>query len=213
MDKYIKDLKELINDSLHHANEILFYKITFTDIFYYLTQLIHDKKASSIKVSSGMIIDKLCYATPDAFIKKRKLIPSIFISMLSSDLLDYHYKINNKLLNNKYRVLAVDGTHVPLSKNLTDDGYKLTKNQTYVNSCINGIYDVYNDTIIDLQLHSCNSEQKIYYEQMHNLQMNDIIVHDRGYYSHKLLYTLHVLNIYPIFRMKLNMNIVKDLLI
>ena len=215
MDKYIENLKELINDSLHHTNQILFKrkcKITFTDVFYYLTQLIKDDSTSSIKVSSDMEVDKLCTATASAFVKKRKLIPSIFISMLSSDLLDYHYKINNKLLNNKYRVLAVDGTHTPLSKNLTNDGYKLTKNGTYVNSCINGIYDVYNDTIVDLQLDSCNSETKIYDKQLHNLQENDIIIHDRGYYSHKLLYNLYSINVYPIFRLKKSMNIVKDLL-
>ena len=130
--------------------------------------------------------------------------------MLSCDLLDYHYSTNNKLLFNKFRILAVDGTHCPLSKNLTNNGFKLTKNKTYVNALISGIYDITNTTIIDLKISQFNSERKTYFEQLDELKENDIIIHDRGYYSHKLLYKLYTRNIYPIFRMKKNFKIVKQ---
>ena len=42
-----------------------------------------------------------------------------------------------KLLFNKYRIIGCDGTHSPLSRNLLNDNYKLTKNNTYVNATIN----------------------------------------------------------------------------
>ena len=57
-----------------------------------------------------MNINKISKATSSAFIKKRKLIHPMFLNMLSSDLLKYHYSINNNLLFDKYRILAVDGT-------------------------------------------------------------------------------------------------------
>ena len=71
------------------------------------------------------------------------------------------------------------GTHVPLSKKLDKEGYKLTKNQTYVDATINGLYDVLNNMVIDLHL-TPYSEQKAYYEQIPNLQKGDIVIHDRN---------------------------------
>jgi hypothetical protein len=215
MIQLIENLQELLNNNLFHINQYLFVrknKISFKDVFYYLTQLIHNKLASSITVSSNMHIQNICTATAKAFIKKRNLVPYYFLEMLSADLLDYSYTINNRLLFNKYRILATDGTHMPLSKELIKDDYKLTKNKLYINGCCNGIYDIYNNIIVDLNLDKCNSEQKIYQDQLHYLQKDDIIIHDRGYYSHKLLYLLYSKNIYPIFRMKKNMKIVQDLL-
>jgi len=73
---------------------------------------------------------------------------------------------------------------MPLSKELIKDDYKLTKNKLYINGCCNGIYDIYNNIIVDLNLDKCNSEQKIYQDQLHYLQKDDIIIHNRGYYSH-----------------------------
>ena len=215
MIQLIENLQELLNNNLFHINQYLFVrknKISFKDVFYYLTQLIHDKLTSSITVSSNMYIQNICTATAKAFIKKRNLVPYYFLEMLSADLLDYSYTINNRLLFNKYRILATDGTHMPLSTELIKDDYKLTKNKLYINGCCNGIYDIYNNIIVDLNLDRCNSEQKIYHDQLHYFQKDDIIIHDRGYYSHKLLYLLYSKNIYPIFRMKKNMKIVQDLL-
>lgn len=83
-----------------------------------------------------MVVNNIANAV-DAFIKKRKIIPSIFFKMLSSDLLDFHYKSYNKLLFNKYRILCSDGTHSQLSKNFVNNNYSLTKNNTYIDSLIN----------------------------------------------------------------------------
>ena len=49
------------------------------------------------------------------------------------------------------------------------------------------MYDVYNDTVIDLKLNSTNSERKIYCEQFDHLQENDIVIHDRGYFIRRSL--------------------------
>lgn len=59
--------------------------------------------------------------------------------------------------------------------------------------------------MIDLRL-TPNSEQKAYYQQIHLLQENDIVVHDRGYFSHRCgeaeLDTLVSNKIHGVFRMK-----------
>lgn len=64
-----------------------------------------------------------------------------------------------------------------------------------------------------IDLHFTNkSEQQSYNEQIHMLQKNDIVIHDRGYFSKKLLNTLVSKNVYPIFRMKNSSLYVKDLI-
>ena len=103
----------------------------------------------------------------------------------------------SKLLFNKYRVIGCDGwcfasiTYAlraswysrPIisatPQKLDKEGYKLTKNQTYVDATINGLYDVLNNMVIDLHL-TPYSEQKAYYEQIPNLQKGDIVIHDRN---------------------------------
>lgn len=58
MNKKIKDLQQIIDNNLYHFNQILFKrkcKMNFTDIFFYLTQLIHNKSASSVTVYSKIM--------------------------------------------------------------------------------------------------------------------------------------------------------------
>jgi hypothetical protein len=95
---------------------------------------------------------------------------------------------------------------------LLTENYKLTKNKTFVNALISGLYDISNNTIVDLHLSNTNSERKQYLGQFKYLNKNDIVIHDRGYYSAKLLYELYIKEVYPIFRMKINDSNVEDLL-
>jgi hypothetical protein len=131
--------------------------------------------------------------------------------MIPQSLLHYFYNFTSpKLLFDQYRVLSSDGTHSPVSKDLEKEGYKLTKKQTYVNGVINGLYDSLNNMVIDLCFLN-QSEQKSYSDQIHLLQKNDIVIHDRGYFSKKLLNKLVSKGVHPIFRMKINSLYVKDL--
>ena len=212
MNKLIDDLQKTTINTLTYINDIVFQrtrKISFTTLFYYLSQLISDSDKSSTLISSKLEIENICTASNDAYIKKRKLVPSICFEILFVDLLNFFYGFHNKLLFNIYRVLAVDGTHAPLSKELYNEQFKLTTNNTYVDALISGIYDVYNKTIIDLSLSNSKNERNIYENQFNHLKENNIIIHDRGYYSHKLLYLLNSIKVYPIFRMKTTYKFVK----
>ena len=205
-------LQKLMIDNLNNANDLLFKrncKINFTNMFYYICRLIKSNRTSSKIVSLDISNSKICAATADAYVKKRKKIPAIFFEMLANDLLDFHYSINNKLLFGKYRVLSVDGTHIALSKKLANNDFKLTKNNTYVNALSSILFDSYNKTVINIELSPVNDERSMYYRQFNYLQKNDIVIHDRGYFSYSLLYKLFSINVFPIFRMKRNMNIVK----
>lgn len=205
MDNSLSDLQNTLNNSLKFVNDIVFRrvkKISFTILFFYLSQLVSDPKKSSTIVSSDMEIKKICSASNKAYIKRRNLVPAVCFQLIFDDLLGYYYKFHNILLYNAYRILAIDGTHSPVSKDLSIDDYKTTKRNTYVDLLISGIYDVYNKTIIDLSFTQTKNEREIYLSQLNYLQDNDIVIHDRGYYSKKLLYLIHKKGAFPIFRMK-----------
>ncbi len=204
-EKDIIKLQNLLQSQTNIYNNEIFKrqcKLTFKDVTYYLIKLINNPKNSSITVTSELNIDNITNAKHDAFKKKRKLINPDYFQKLSQTLLANFYSNYNTQLFNKYRILAVDGTHVPLSKNVFNDGYKLTKNKTYVNALISGLYDVSNNVIVDLFINNSNSERKLYANQYDLFKKNDIVIHDRGYFSYIILHNLFKLNVYSIFRMK-----------
>lgn len=210
----IKNFNKILNDDLYFYNSILFKrkcKITFRDIFYYLCNIIFSKDRSSVSVASQMNVDKITDAKHDAFKKKRKIIPSYIFDSLSNTLVKYYYDNFKHLYHNKYRILSVDGTYVQLSKDLNEEGYELTKNNTYVKTVVSGLYDNTNNLILDFCMNNTNSESQLYKQQFKYLKKNDIVMHDRGYYSYNLLYQLNELNVFPIFRLKIDNLCVKEL--
>ena len=212
MRKCINNIKKTIAENLSIMKNKTFKrdnKIKIEDILFYISNLISSNKNSSPSVVVSIQMDDICDASESAFRKKLSLIDPIYFSNLVSSIHFLFYKGNHKLLNDEYRVLAVDGTHVPLSKDLKENGYKLTKNETYVDGLFSVLYDVHNKLILDIN-HEDLSERKLFEHQIKLLRKNDIILLDRGYYSKKLLFCLTSKNIFPIFRLTSNLKIYKD---
>lgn len=178
-------------------------KIDARTLLYYLIKLVKSGTESSITVASTLNNDNICNAKDSAFRKKRNKMPSWCIEIVSESLVHHYYEKTTfaQLLFNKYRVLAIDGTYCALSKNIEKDGFKLTQNKTYVSAPVNGIYDVINNICIDLTI-SNKSELDAYANQLHLLNKNDIIIHDRNYYSDKLAEKLNSLDVKHVFRIK-----------
>ena len=188
-------------------------KINGRILMYYLMRLVGSSSESSITVASTLNNDDICDAKDSAFRKKRNSIPSSYVKSIATSLTRHYYGETTfaKKLFDKYRVLAVDGTYCPLSKNIEKDGFRLTNNNTYVSAPINGIYDVINNICIDLCV-STKSENDAYCKQLNQLKENDIVIHDRNYYSDKLAIKLNNLGIYYIFRIKKKSRFVQKLI-
>ena len=94
MNSKISKLKELLITNLNLTDKALFKrnnKISTKDVFYYTSQLIKNKNASSTTVTSKMYNEKICNATASSFIKKRNKIPFTYFNDISNKLLEYHY--------------------------------------------------------------------------------------------------------------------------
>lgn len=118
-------------------------KTTPTNMLYYLTNIVKSAKESSKTSATTIACNEVCNINASSYRKRRNSISSVFIKMIPDSLRHFAAKPNYnetnlpKLLFNKYRIIGCDGTHSPLSRNLLNDNYKLTKNNTYVNATIN----------------------------------------------------------------------------
>lgn len=207
-----KSLGSLINTSMENIDKDMIVrssKIKSRELIYYLFNLIQDKDCSALTVATKMNTDKICAATSSAFRKKRDSLKNFHLDNNFKTLSKFCYNNFSKKYLRKYRVVSVDGTYVQLAKELTNDGFKTVQNGTYIKGVINGVYDSTNNIIMDLKLDNTNSERKIYSSQFDLLRKNDIVIHDRGYYSYDLYNKLNNKGINVIFRMRSNIKFVK----
>ena len=166
-------------------------KITLRDIFYYLNSLISSSKKSSTNVVTEMKIHKLTKATNKAFIKKRHTISSKIFKNISDSLMNYYYENFESKTYKGYIIYAGDGTDSSLTKKLSNEGYKLTKNKTYCSVLVHGIYDCSNQMLIDLKLSKKKDEREIFKLQFEYIGRKCIITLDRGYCGDKQMSDMH----------------------
>ena len=162
-------------------------------------------------------------ASVSAFVQQRdKLSPDAFKVLFDR----FNAVCNdNKLLNNKYRLLAVDGSDLNIAMNKESDSYvkpqrtkkngELSKgfNQLHLNA----LYDILNKVYVDavVQPKPLANERKALIDMITSTIYNEptIIVADRGYPSWNLFAHLkHKENLEYLFRVKNNeIKIIRDL--
>jgi hypothetical protein len=101
---------------------------------------------------------------------------------------------------------AVDGTQINLSKKLSKDGLKVTKNDNIVNGLVMGIYNVTYNYPVSLSLSNDKNERKAYTEFIKNTDQYKecIFIFDRGFMDHKLFKLLDDKNIFYLCRIRHN---------
>lgn len=85
---------------------------------------------------------------------------------------------------------------------LSNDGFKSNKHDTYTKGIISCLYDVDNQIPINYTLSKSFNERNICIEQIKYLNKNDILIADRGYYSNDVIKNLLNNQIDFVFRLK-----------
>ena len=180
--------------------------ITFKDIFYcclYMNGNTCSYSLANINMCTNDIFD----VSDTALKKKRNSINFIHFKQISDSLIDFIYENNNEP-----RIIGVDGTYIPLSIDLKKEGFKTSKRNTYCIGLISSLFDINKKILINFNLCTKIDERQGLIDQANYLKKNDILVIDRGYYSHNLLIFLNNINVKVIFRMKKNSYLVKELI-
>lgn len=227
MDNIIAVLNNLKNYFLDIEDKILRRqrKTTIRDIFHIMCI----SQTTDMSIDSTMSHINLKYKKKlgtkrSYFDRLDKIDPEIFkenISHIFSLINNIKHKNNiknelKKANNEQVRRLAVDGTYVYMSEKIKikDDEKIFGKSQ---NGCclkvlISAIYDIDNKMPIDYTLGRSNERQLLESQIKRELiKENDMIIHDRGYYSAKLLKEYKDKKINCLFRIKKSNNICKIL--
>ena len=121
---------------------------------------------------------------------------------------DKFLELNNNILNEIYKkktkkYLIVDGSHLHFNKCLEKEGFKSGSNRnTYTKAIISGLKDYDNNIPINYQLNKNMNEREAFIKQLNYVDVNNILLFDRGYPSNILIKKLENKNIKYIIREK-----------
>ena len=194
-----------INDKTIKRNR----KLTFQHIFYFLTHIVTNNSSYSL-TNSELKIKDIVDVSKQAISKKRNMIDCNLIDSLRRKLLKH---INETKIMPKSNLYAVDGSGASFDKELTEEDYKLTKNETYCRAYMGCLYDCINKCPVKNYIDNYLDERKSFFDNLLNeVPRNSIVMFDRGYYSSELLKYISKKNLFLIVRMKSNSLIVQHMI-
>ena len=207
----LTNYKKILNEFTNKLNEKYIKrnrKLNFSDILY----------GSCLKTLNHCSFEKVIYIlnknrvkniSSSSFKKKYSMIKDTDLKDVNKNLLNFIY--NDKL---KTRILSVDGSYLNTLKILEKDGLKnpSESHTNYTNSIISGIYDVEKKIIINYNHSISKNEREAFIQQLEYVNINDILIFDRGYFSNALIDILNSKKINYIFRMKKSSMYVKNLI-
>jgi hypothetical protein len=203
----VKAFKKCINDAIIKINSSIKRRsdarLNFKDIVYYLTY-INGTGESYDMANSQLKIRNILHVSKNTLIKRKNETSYEHFLTLNNMLLDHIYIDSNK------RIIAIDGTHIDLVKSLSDDGFKISTNGNYCTALISTLFDVERKIPINYGLYETKNEREALVDQLKYLKANDILLMDRGYYSEKLLFTLHNHGIKVVFRLRKNLTPIQN---
>lgn len=201
----IKKLKKFLNAKMQKISPLQRKrKITFKDVIYY-SSLMSANNYSYDVVNSVLKTKNILQVSKNALIKKKSSIKYTFFETFNREFLNYIYDKDNKK-----RYIAVDGSTITFKKHLVNEGFKLGKYKHYCKGLLSSLYDLDKQIPINLRLFKSFNERQALTEQLDYVNAGDVLIMDRGYWSKQLYKTLISKNIHTIFRLKKNLNIIKE---
>jgi hypothetical protein len=102
-----------------------------------------------------------------------------------------------------HRLFAVDGSKINLPRELIAFGYSTpSENSYYPQGLLSCLYQLKSQLPFDFDLASHANERRSAIRHLEVLQANDVVVYDRGYFSHLMLHRHSQTGIHAIFRLQ-----------
>lgn len=206
----IGNLKAFINDQLNIINEKIckrFRALSIKNIIYFIMKKLPKGKSYNSIIALNNF-GNICSCTKTAIIKKRKNIPEDSLLLLNNNMLEHIYKNTS----NDRRLIAIDSSQLTLPIELKAEGFPLSANKGKCKAKLSSLYDITNNLIVNYSLEKDFNERHHFISQIKLLKPSDIIIADRGYYSKEILNVVNEHGIDCIFRLKRDLDIVKNLI-
>jgi uncharacterized protein YoxC len=213
------NLKYTINKTLNDFNDFIFKRdrlLDFNSVFLFICKYnSSDSNSYNLSISSLIIDNVIPNVSKTAFILKLKLIDCTYFIQLNNIIIKFFYDIifvdkNNDNNDKKIRFLAIDGSKVNFKKSLYKE-FKLSKNKNYTTGNISCLFDIDLKIPINYLLSKSLNERNLLIEQLSYVKTNDILIADRGYFSHDVINKIIENNSNFIFRINKNNNFVTNI--
>lgn len=199
-------LKSRLNERAFIRNRLLPFSVLVT----YIMNMI--RKSLQLEISSFANFINLPDVSKQAFSQARQKLSAETFITLNRSLIKEFYSDNEVETFKGFRVLAIDGSTIRLPKvDALYNYFKANKEDSVPLANVSLLYDVFNNLSLNatLQPYIGTSEKSMgmeHFQELDNLnkdintKYNDIILFDRGYLSHFLIFFLHQNNKNFLFR-------------
>ncbi len=110
-----------------------------------------------------------------------------------------------------HRLHAVDGSRLNLPRKLLKNGYRTPNDKAhYPQGLVSCLYQLKARVPIDFELASHGNERKLALTHLKQLDENDVVVYDRGYYSYEMLHAHWLQGVEAVFRLQKNLTVAMD---
>lgn len=209
MKKNINMLKKILKNKCNEINNAILErnrKIKAEHLLYCLINKITNNVSESIAISN-MKIEKIIVMSRQGFDKK---LQKLDVTYLKDILLNINelFQINKKsIMHDKVnknicgKIYAVDGTKISIDKCIPNFNY--VKSERYKKALVNTLYSITDKMpyMFDLD-NSLNERSSFLNNLLKYVKKNDMIIFDRGYFSHKLIYSIACQGCFFICRIK-----------
>lgn len=168
--------------------------LDFRDLLYAICYANYSGNSSYSTAVDNMHMENIVSVTKSAFIHKRVKCNADHFKRLNDKIIAFIYK-NCKVR----RLIATDGTYVYVIELAKKDKIKLSENKHCCKLRINALYDIDTGIPIDYALALDFNEREALKTQFNNLNEDDIVLHDGGYYSEELVIYYISKNVHAIF--------------
>lgn len=158
-------------------NEVITKVITFKDILYCCLYM-NGKSCSYSIANTNMCMRDIIDVSDTTLKIGRKEINYKYFKKLNDTLVSFVYENNENP-----RIIGADATYIPLSIELKEAGFCVSKKDTYCIGLVSSLYDISNQTLINFRLHKEKDERGALLKQIKYLRKGDILVMDRGLFQ------------------------------
>ena len=165
-----------------------------------LSELWDDYESKKIKTPQNNIfsISSICEA--------RQKFPEEIFKLINEDILTIFKDLRYDRSLKDHRVFAIDGSKVSLQKSLEKEGFKQFNSRAYYPSgLLSCLYNVDTHFIHDFNFTKILSERDRALEHIENLEVDDVVIFDRGYFSYLILRKIIDKRAHAIFRLQGNL--------
>ena len=165
-----------------------------------LSELWDDYESKKIKTPQNNIfsISSICEA--------RQKFPEEIFKLINEDILTIFKDLRYDRSLKDHRVFAIDGSKVSLQKSLEKEGFKQFNSRAYYPSgLLSCLYNVDTHFIHDFNFTKSLSERDRALEHIEKLEVDDVVIFDRGYFSYLILRKIIDKRAHAIFRLQGNL--------